>query len=61
MGDPAWQKWVLDEEKSVALIKKALALGINFFDTADSYSFGKAEEYLGNGLKAAGTPRDQVS
>eukprot|EP00026_Physarum_polycephalum_P010072 Phypoly_transcript_10221.p2 GENE.Phypoly_transcript_10221~~Phypoly_transcript_10221.p2 ORF type:complete len:137 (+),score=14.91 Phypoly_transcript_10221:104-514(+) len=59
MGSTSWQKWVLGEEESVAIVKKALDLGINFFDTADSYSSGKSEEYLGLALKAH-AKRDQV-
>jgi aryl-alcohol dehydrogenase-like predicted oxidoreductase len=59
MGTTTWQKWVVGEDASVAIVKKALDLGINFFDTADSYSGGKSEEYLGLGLKAH-TKRDQV-
>jgi len=44
-------KWVLDEENSRPIIKKALELGINFFDTANVYSLGKSEEILGRALK----------
>ncbi|KYG27780.1 aldo/keto reductase [Priestia endophytica] len=43
--------WVLDEEKSRPIIKKALDLGINFFDTANVYSHGVSEEILGRPLK----------
>jgi 1-deoxyxylulose-5-phosphate synthase len=45
-----WQ-WALDEEQSRPFIKKALDLGINFFDTADVYSFGASEEVVGSALK----------
>ncbi len=44
-------QWVLDEEKSRPIIKKALELGINFFDTANVYSGGTSEEILGKALK----------
>jgi aryl-alcohol dehydrogenase-like predicted oxidoreductase len=44
-------KWVLDEEGSRPIIKKALELGINFFDTANVYSIGRSEEILGRALK----------
>jgi aryl-alcohol dehydrogenase-like predicted oxidoreductase len=44
-------KWVLDEENSRPIIKKALDLGINFFDTANVYSIGVSEEILGRALK----------
>lgn len=43
--------WALNEEQSRPFIKKALELGINFFDTADMYSFGASEEVVGNALK----------
>ena len=45
-----WQ-WALNEEESRPFIKKALELGINFFDTADMYSYGASEEVVGNALK----------
>ena len=42
-GDPAskMHAWTLDPEQSEAIIKRALDLGINFFDTANTYSAGK--------------------
>jgi 1-deoxyxylulose-5-phosphate synthase len=43
--------WTLDEEKSRPLIKQALNLGINFFDTANVYSDGTSEEIVGRALK----------
>ncbi|MBN1991720.1 MAG: aldo/keto reductase, partial [Anaerolineae bacterium] len=43
-GTPQWRDWVLAEEDSRAFIKRALELGINFFDTADMYSLGVSEE-----------------
>lgn len=42
--------WVLNEEESRPIIKKALDLGINFFDTANIYSLGRSEEILGKAL-----------
>ncbi|MFQ3632353.1 aldo/keto reductase [Roseiflexus sp.] len=44
-------KWVLNEEESRPVIKKALELGINFFDTANVYSLGVSEEILGRALR----------
>src|SRR5512138_3183622 len=44
-------KWVLDEQNSRPVIQKALELGINFFDTANVYSIGTSEEFLGRALK----------
>ncbi len=52
-------KWVLGEENSRPIIKKALELGINFFDTANVYSLGKSEEILGRALKDFAN-RDEV-
>lgn len=43
--------WTLDEQESEAVIKHALDNGINFFDTANGYSAGTSEEYLGKALK----------
>ena len=45
-----WQ-WALNEEESRPFIKKALDLGINFFDTADIYSLGESEKVVGSALK----------
>src|ERR671923_2238654 len=52
-------KWVLNEENSRPVIKHALDLGINFFDTANVYSIGKSEEILGRALKDFAN-RDEV-
>jgi len=60
-GDPeGWvHKWALNEDQSRPIIKKALDLGINFFDTANVYSIGKSEEILGRALKDYAN-RDEV-
>ena len=52
-GDPdIWMHdWLLDEEESRKIIKKSLDLGINFFDTANIYSLGVSEEFLGRAIK----------
>lgn len=50
-GDPAWQPWVLDEQRARPIIRRALELGINFFDTADMYSAGTSEKVLGRVLR----------
>src|SRR5437763_1943937 len=42
--------WTLNEEESRPFIKRALELGINFFDTANSYSDGTSEEIVGRAL-----------
>jgi aryl-alcohol dehydrogenase-like predicted oxidoreductase len=51
--------WTLDHEKSRPIIKRALELGINFFDTANVYSDGTSEEIVGRALKELAR-RDEV-
>ena len=50
-GTPDWRDWVLSEDQSRPFIKRALELGINFFDTADMYSLGVSEEVVGRALR----------
>ena len=50
-GDPAWQPWVLDAARAMPIIRQALELGVNFFDTADMYSNGESEAVLGRALR----------
>lgn len=51
-GDPdIWMHdWLLNEDESRKIIKKALDLGINFFDTANIYSLGVSEKFLGQAI-----------
>jgi aryl-alcohol dehydrogenase-like predicted oxidoreductase len=50
-GTPAWRDWVLPEADSRPIIRRALEVGINFFDTADVYSLGVSEEITGRALR----------
>jgi aryl-alcohol dehydrogenase (NADP+) len=59
-GSPQWREWVLDEEAAKPLIRRAVEVGINFFDTADMYSLGASEEITGRALKEFGGSRDNV-
>ncbi|HUK89001.1 MAG TPA: aldo/keto reductase [Blastocatellia bacterium] len=59
-GSKSWRPWVLEEEESRPFIRRALELGINFFDTADMYSVGASEEILGRALKDFGPSRDRL-
>ncbi len=60
-GEPSadFHQWTLNPEETETLVKKALDLGINFFDTANIYSHGTSEEYLGRALKK-NIPRNQA-
>lgn len=51
--------WAVDEEKSEQVIKQALDLGINFFDTANIYSHGDSERFVGQALKKLAN-RDEI-
>jgi aryl-alcohol dehydrogenase (NADP+) len=51
--------WTLPEPESRPLIRKAIEMGINFFDTANAYSDGTSEEIVGQALKDY-TRRDEV-
>jgi 1-deoxyxylulose-5-phosphate synthase len=50
MGSSAWKAWVLDEDDSIPVLRRALDLGITFFDMADWYSIGRNEEVVGRNL-----------
>ena len=58
-GTPAWRPWVLSEADSRPFIRRALELGITFFDTADMYSQGVSEEIVGRAVRDFAR-RDQV-
>jgi aryl-alcohol dehydrogenase (NADP+) len=60
-GDPGrgGETWTLPEADSEPIIRQAVEAGINFFDTANSYSGGHSEEILGRAL-ARFTRRDDV-
>ncbi len=49
-GSSKWQPWVLERSEGQKFVKQALDHGINFFDTADFYSFGASEEVLGQSI-----------
>ena len=50
-GDPKWRDWILPEEEGRPFVKRALELGINFFDTSNMYSNGVSEEILGRAIR----------
>lgn len=60
-GDAAsgQHSWTLDEPSSRAIIRRALDLGVNFFDTAAGYQNGTSEEYVGRAIRDF-AKRDEV-
>lgn len=54
-----FHEWTLDPSETEAVVRHALDLGINFFDTANTYAHGTSEEYLGKAIKN-NAPRDKV-
>jgi aryl-alcohol dehydrogenase-like predicted oxidoreductase len=59
-GDPAWQPWVIDEEKALPLLKAAYDRGLNTWDTANVYSNGVSEEIIGKAIKKYEIPRNKI-
>lgn len=52
--------WTLGEDETREMVKHALDLGVNFFDTANCYSHGTSEEFLGSAIKKLGIRREDV-
>ena len=61
-GEPssAFHQWTLSEDETRAVIKRAWEWGINFIDTANTYSFGTSEECIGRALTQLGIPRNEM-
>jgi aryl-alcohol dehydrogenase-like predicted oxidoreductase len=53
-----FHSWVAGKEESKKVIRGAYELGINFFDTANCYSYGTSEEYVGEAVKEL--PREEI-
>jgi aryl-alcohol dehydrogenase-like predicted oxidoreductase len=58
-GTSKWRPWVLGEDAARPFVRRALELGITFFDTANMYSLGVSEEVTGRALRDFAT-RDHV-
>jgi 1-deoxyxylulose-5-phosphate synthase len=60
-GDPArgWQSWTLNEEDSQPYFRQAVELGITFWDTANVYTLGQSEEFVGRAIERYAS-RDQI-
>ena len=50
-GSKKWRPWVLEEAEAMPFFRRAVELGINFFDTADVYSLGVSETITGKGVR----------
>lgn len=50
----------LDQDASTALVRQAIDAGVNFIDTANLYTDGQSEEFVGGALRALGIARDQI-
>lgn len=46
-----FHKWTLSPDETEEIVRHTLDLGINFFDTANTYAYGTSEEYLGRAIK----------
>lgn len=57
---PDFHQWTIGPDDTRAVIKRALDTGINFIDTANCYSFGTSEEYIGAALRNLGIAREGV-
>lgn len=58
--DPAHHQWTIDQDATREVIARALELGVNFIDTANTYAGGTSEEFIGQALNDLGVQRDQV-
>ncbi len=58
-GSKGNHPWALDEEASQPFFKAAIEAGINFFDTANVYSAGTSEEFLGRAIQRY-AKRDEI-
>ena len=58
--DTSNHEWTISPEDTEKVIKHAFEGGINYIDTANCYSHGTSEEYIGRALKNLGIPRDEV-
>ena len=50
----------LDQDGAAALVKQAVDAGVNFIDTANVYTQGQSEEFVGAALRSLGIPRGEI-
>ena len=59
LGSSEWQPWALDESDARPILKRAVDLGITFFDMANWYSIGECERVVTTALTSM-VPRDKL-
>ena len=59
-ASPDFHQWTIGPDETRDVIKRALDAGINFIDTANCYSFGTSEEYIGAALRDLSIAREDV-
>ena len=59
-ASPSFHEWTLNQKETTNMIKIAFENGINFIDTANCYSNGTSEIYIGNALKELNIPRNKI-
>jgi len=52
--------WTLDQKETMEILSHCFDNGINFIDTANGYSHGTSESYIGNAIKELGVAREDV-
>ena len=57
---PDFHQWVIGPDETRDVIARALDLGVNFIDTANTYAHGTSEEYIGSALKDLDVRREDV-
>jgi aryl-alcohol dehydrogenase-like predicted oxidoreductase len=59
-GTRRWRPWMLERDEAMPFFRRAIELGINFFDTSDAYSLGVSEEITGAALREYGRLEELV-
>lgn len=57
---PDYHQWTIDQPATQEVLARALELGVNFIDTANTYAHGTSEEFIGQSLKNLGVKREDV-
>lgn len=59
-GSRQWRPWVLERDEAMPFFRRAIELGVTFFDTSDAYSLGVSEEITGRALREYGRLEELV-